>query len=91
MSGDETWESATPYRQLTWWLCEPCDGELTEHRIIVDRHSQEPKQWCCTRCHTYTKLNPQFSPIESPDGKAQIEAALKTLAIYAPMSAPRSH
>ena len=85
MPGDDTWESATPHRQLTWWLCDGCDGELTEHRVIVDRHTQTPKQWCCTRCHTYTQLELPFSAIEPPTGKEQIESALKTLAIFSPI------
>lgn len=85
MDGGETWESARPFQQLSWWLCEKCDGELTEHRIIVDRHSQEPKAWCCTRCHAYTRLRLPFSPIDPPVGRAQIEAALRTLAIYVPL------
>jgi hypothetical protein len=84
MAGEETWENAKPFRQLTWWLCEPCDGQLIEHRVVMDPRTGEPRWWCCTRCHTYTDLKPPFSPIEVPDGRAQIEAALVTFAIFAP-------
>jgi hypothetical protein len=87
MAGEETWDNAKPVRQLTWWLCEAkgCDGQLTEHRVVMDRRTGEPRQWCCMRCHTYTGLSLPFSPTAIPEGKAQIEAALKTLAIYAPI------
>jgi hypothetical protein len=85
MASEETWNNAKPFQQLTWWLCEGCDGQLTEHRIVVDRHTREPRQWCCTRCHTHTSLNLEFPATAVPDGRTQIEAALRTLAIYAPI------
>lgn len=79
------WDNATPFQQLAFRPCRPCEGEVTEHRVIIDRHTGEPKQWFCIRCRTKSGVIFPFSPIEVPDGRAQIHAALKTLAIYAPV------
>jgi hypothetical protein len=86
MAGEETWDNAKPFRQLNWWLCEAkgCE-QLTEHQVVLDRRTGEPRQWCCTRCHTHSGLNLPFSPTAIPDGREQTEAALKTLLIYAPI------
>jgi hypothetical protein len=58
---------------------------VTEHRVISNRHTGEPERWCCNRCYTYSPVVLPFTPIEPPYGGAQILAALKTLAIYAPV------
>jgi hypothetical protein len=84
MSEDD-WGDATPFPQLALWPCKSCDGQVTAHRVIIDRRTREPKQWYCDRCHTYTPLNLPFSPLEAPDGREQILAALKTMAIYLPI------
>jgi len=84
MSEDD-WGDATPFRQLAYWPCKSCDDEMMVHRVIIDRRTREPKQWCCVRCHTYTPLILPFSPLEAPEGREQIEAALKTMAIYLPV------
>lgn len=79
------WEGVGALRETTRRLCSPCGDVITTHTVVPDRHTREPKQWLCERCHTYTGIKLPFSPIESPDGREQIAAALKTMAIYAPI------
>src|SRR4051794_23158108 len=51
---EDLWEGEGPLREVIMRRCSPCERQITEHTVIVDRHTREPKQWLCNRCHTKT-------------------------------------